>query len=29
MEHSTKAMIIISWKASCHSVQQSYKVNVL
>uniref|UniRef100_A0A2S2QL46 Sortilin-related receptor n=1 Tax=Sipha flava TaxID=143950 RepID=A0A2S2QL46_9HEMI len=29
MEHSTKAMIIISWKASCHSVQQSYKVNIL
>lgn len=28
IEHSTKTMIIISWKASCHSVQQSYKVSV-
>lgn len=29
MEHSIKAMIIISWKASCHSVQQSFKVRVI
>lgn len=26
LEHTLKAMILISWKASCHPVQQSYKV---
>lgn len=27
LEHSLKPMIVISWKASCHSIQQSYKVS--
>lgn len=26
LEHLLQAMIVISWKASCHPVQQSYKV---
>lgn len=26
-EHKDYPMIVISWKASCHPVQQSYKVN--
>ncbi|XP_050441242.1 sortilin-related receptor-like isoform X2 [Adelges cooleyi] len=26
---SPKPMIVISWRASCHPVQQSYKVNIL
>jgi len=26
LEHSLKPMIAISWKASCHPVQQSYNV---
>lgn len=29
IEHSTKVMILISWKASCHPVTQSYKVSIL
>jgi len=29
LEHSVKTMILISWKSSCHSVQQSYKVRQL
>lgn len=28
MEHRVKAMVVISWKASCYSVQQSYIVNI-
>lgn len=28
LEHTLKAMILISWKASCHPVQQSYKVEI-
>lgn len=27
-EHTDTPMIIISWKASCHPVQQSYKVKI-
>jgi len=26
LEHTNQPMILISWKASCHPVQQSYKV---
>jgi len=26
LEHTSQPMILISWKASCHPVQQSYKV---
>lgn len=29
LQHSSDPMILISWKASCHPVQQSYKVSVL
>ncbi|XP_050528252.1 sortilin-related receptor-like isoform X2 [Daktulosphaira vitifoliae] len=29
IKNSLKAMVIISWKASCHPVQQSYRVSIL
>lgn len=29
LEHTSEPMILISWKASCHPVQQSYKVRTV
>lgn len=29
LQHSSDPTILISWKASCHPVQQSYKVKTL